>query len=62
MFCKSCVTTLCLAAVAAVGIAPGFGQPGNNDPKSPTQSAPAAGGHGHPGDIKTPPASTPDDL
>ncbi|MBY0263497.1 MAG: DUF1579 domain-containing protein [Phycisphaerales bacterium] len=62
MFCKSSVTTLCLAAVAAVGIAAGFGQPGNKDHKSPTPSAPAAGGHGQPGDMKLPPGWTPEDM
>jgi hypothetical protein len=41
MFCKTCVTAICLAAVAAVGIA--AAQPGNKDHKAPTPSAPATG-------------------
>ncbi|MFT3684985.1 MAG: DUF1579 domain-containing protein [Phycisphaerales bacterium] len=60
MFCKTCVTTLCLAAVAAVGIAAGFSQPGK-DHKSPTPSAPAAG-HGQPGDMQLPPGVTMEDM
>ena len=57
MFCKTTITALCLAAVAAVTIA--AAQPGK-DPKAPTPSAPAAGG-GQP-EMQLPPGWTPADM
>lgn len=55
MFCKTTITALCLAAVAAITIA--AAQP-SKDSKSPTPSAPAAGQP----EIKLPPGWTPADM
>lgn len=58
MICKTCVSALCLAAVAAITIA--AAQPAK-DPKghAPTPSAPAAG---QPGEMPLPPGMTKEDM
>lgn len=56
MICKTCISTLCLAAVAAITIA--AAQP-SKDPKSPSPSAPAAG---QPGEMPLPPGMTKEDM
>jgi len=61
MFCKTCVTALCLAAVAAVAIAAGFGQPGSKDHKTPSPAAPAAG-QPPAGEMPLPPGMTKEDM